>query len=103
VRLNTGGGYVLYTPISMAVYYRHLQYNISGTVVHVWVPARTLPTTLASASVHVVIDAEYGVYYVNNVAYGLEAGTPPQKHRGVLRAWFVTTDRSGRYVFTINP
>jgi hypothetical protein len=103
VRLNTGGGYVLYTPVSMAVYYRHLQFNVSGTVVHVWVPARSLPTTLTSASVHVTVDPEFGVYYINNVAYGLERGTPPQKHRGVLRAWLVYTTQSGRYTFTINP
>jgi hypothetical protein len=103
VRLNTGGGYVLYTPVSMAVYYRHLQYNISGTEVHVWVPAKTLPTTLASASVHVTVDPEYGVYYINNVAYGLELGTPPQKYRGILRSWTVYTAAGGKYTFTINP
>jgi hypothetical protein len=103
VRLDTNGGYVLYTPISMAVYYRHYQYNVSSTVVHVWVPARTLPTTLTSASVHVTIDSEHGVYYINGVAYGLELGTPPRKYNGVLRSWVVYTDVSGRYQFTINP
>jgi len=103
VRLDVNGGYVLYTPISMAVYYRHYQYNVSNTVVHVWVPAKTLPTTLASASVHVVIDPEYGTYYVNGVAYGLEYGTPPRQYKGVLRSWLVYTKDSGRYVFTINP
>jgi len=103
VRLDVNGGYVLYTPISMAVYYRHYQYNVSSTVVHVWVPARSLPTTLTSASVHVTIDSQYGVYYINGVAYGLEYGTPPQKFRGVLRSWLVYTTTSGKYVFTINP
>jgi hypothetical protein len=103
VRLDTNGGYVLYTPVSMAVYYMHLQYNISNTVVHVWVPARTMPTTLASASVHVTIDPEHGVYYINGVAYGLELGTPPRKYNGILRSWVVYTDVSGRYQFTINP
>ena len=103
VRLTTNGGYVYYRPVDMAIYYRHLQYNISGTVVHVWVPAKTQPTTLASASVHVVVDPEYGVYYVNGVAYGLETDTAPRRFRGILRGWVVSTDRSGRYVFTINP
>jgi hypothetical protein len=103
VRLNTDGGYVLYVPVNMAIYYRHMQFNISGTLVNVWVPARTLPTTLTSASAHVTVDPQYGVYYVNGVAYGLEWGTPPQKHRGVLRGWLVYTSNSGRYSFTINP
>jgi hypothetical protein len=103
VRLTLDGGYVLYTPISMAIYYRHLQFNVSGTVVHVWVPANTLPTTLASASVHVVVNPEHGIYYVNSVAYGLELDTPPQKHGGILRSWLVYSTASGRYVFTINP
>lgn len=103
VRLGAAGGYVLYIPIRMAVYYRHLQYNISGTPVHVWVPARTLPTTLASASLHVTVDPEYGTYYINGVAYGLEIGTPPRQYRGVLRSWIVYTASGGRYVFTINP
>jgi hypothetical protein len=103
LRLNTDGGYVLYTPVSMAVYYRRFQFNVSGTVVYVWVPARTLPTTLTSASVHVTVDPQYGVYYINNVAYPLETGTPPQKLGGILRSWLVYTKESGRYVFTINP
>ncbi len=103
LRLDENGGYVLYTPVSMAIYYRRHVFNISNTVVYVWVPAKTLPTRLASANVHVTIDPVYGVYYVNNVAYSLERGTPPQKHRGVLRSWLVYTDKSGRYVFTINP
>jgi hypothetical protein len=103
VRLSADGGYVLYTPISMAVYYRYHRFNVSNTVVHVWVPSKTLPTRLADASVHVTIDAEFGVYYINNVAYNLELGTPPQKLRGILRSWLVYTQESGRYVFTINP
>jgi hypothetical protein len=103
VRLDVNGGYVLYTPISMAVYYRHYQYNVSNTVVHVWVPAKTQPTTLASASVHVVVDPQYGTYYINSVAYGLDIGTPPQKFKGVLRSWLVYTTAGGKYVFTINP
>jgi hypothetical protein len=103
VRLDENGGYVFYKPISMAVYYRHSQFNISGTAVHVWVPTKTLPTRLADASVHVAIDPEFGVYYINNVAYSLELGTPPQKLKGVLRAWLVYTTASGRYAFTINP
>jgi hypothetical protein len=103
VRLDTNGGYVLYTPVSMAIYYTHLQYNISNTVVHVWVPTRTLPTTLTSASVHVTIDPEHGVYYINGVAYGLEFGTPPRKYNGILRSWVVYADADGRYQFTINP
>jgi hypothetical protein len=103
VRLDVNGGYVLYTPISMAVYYRHYQYNVSSTVVHVWVPAKTQPTTLASASLHVVVDPEYGTYYVNGVAYGLDIDTPPRQYRGILRSWLVYTTAGGRYVFTINP
>jgi hypothetical protein len=103
VRLDTNGGYVHYKPISMAIYYRYSRFNVSNTVVHLWVPTKTLPTRLASVSVHVTIDPEFGVYYVNGVAYGLEYGTPPQRHRGILRAWLVYTDKSGRYVFTINP
>jgi hypothetical protein len=103
VRLDTNGGYVLYTPISMAVYYRHYQYNVSSTVVHVWVPAKTQPTTLASASLHVVVDPQYGTYYINGVAYGLDVGTPPRQYRGILRSWLVYTTAGGKYVFTINP
>jgi hypothetical protein len=103
VRLDENGGYVFYRPISMAIYYRYLRFNISNTVVHVWVPTKTLPARLADASVHVTIDPEFGVYYLNGVAYGLEIGTPLQRHRGVLRSWIVYTDRSGRYTFTINP
>jgi hypothetical protein len=103
VRLDKNGGYVLYKPVSLAIYYRYAQFNISGTAVHVWVPAKTLPTKLADASVHVTIDPEFGVYYINNVAYNLELGTPPQRLKGILRAWLVYTTESGRYVFTINP
>ena len=103
VRLDVNGGYVLYTPISMAVYYKHYQYNVSNTVVHVWAPAKTQPTTLASASVHVVVDPEYGTYYINGVAYGLDIGTPPRQYRGILRSWLVYTTEGGKYVFTINP
>jgi len=103
VRLDANGGYVLYTPISMAVYYRHYQYNVSNTIVHVWVPARTQPTTLASASVHVVVDPQYGVYYINGAAYALDVGTPPRQYKGLLRSWLVYTGQSGKYVFTINP
>jgi hypothetical protein len=103
VRLTVDGGYVLYTPISMAVYYRHYQYNVSSTVVHVWVPAKTQPTTLASASLHVVVDPQYGTYYINGVAYGLDVGTPPRQYRGILRSWLVYTTAGGKYVFTINP
>jgi hypothetical protein len=103
VRLGASGGFVHYKPISMAIYYRSASFNVSGTTVYVWVPAKTLPTTLASVSAHVTVDPEYGTYYVNGVAYGLEYGTPPQKHRGVLRSWLVYTKDSGKYVFTINP
>jgi hypothetical protein len=103
VRLDENGGYVFYTPISMAIYYRRHMFNVSNTVVYVWVPAKTLPTRLASASVHVTIDPVHGVYYMNNVAYSLERGTPPQKFKGVLRSWLVYTETGGRYVFTINP
>jgi hypothetical protein len=103
VRLDANGGYVFYKPVGMAVYYKYHRFNISNTVVHVWVPAKTLPTRLADALVHVTIDPEFGVYYLNNVAYNLEIGTPPQKLRGILRSWLVYTTQSGRYVFTINP
>jgi hypothetical protein len=103
VRLDSNGGYVLYKPVSMAIYYRYHRFNISNTVVHVWTPAKTLPTRLAEASIHTTIDPEFGVYYINHVAYSLELGTPPQKLRGILRAWLVHTNESGRYVFTINP
>jgi len=103
VRLDANGGYVLYTPISMAIYYRHLQYNISNTVIHVWVPAKTQPATLASASLHVVIDPQYGTYYVNGVAYGLDVDTPPKQYKGILRSWLVYATAGGSYVFQINP
>jgi|ADKH01.1.fsa_nt_gi hypothetical protein len=103
VRLDVNGGYVLYEPIKMAVYYRHYQYNISNTVVHVWAPAKTQPSTLASASVHVTIDPEYGVYYINGVAYGLDMVTPPKQYKGILRSWLVYTGQGGKYAFTINP
>jgi len=104
VRLDANGGYVLYTPISMAVYYRHYQFNVSNTIVHVWVPAKTQPTTLASgASIHVVIDAQHGVYYINGAAYALDVGTPPRQYKGLLRSWLVYSGQSGKYVFTINP
>jgi len=103
VRLDANGGYVLYTPISMAVYYRHYQFNVSNTIVHVWVPAKTQPTTLASASIHVVVDPQYGVYYVNGAAYALDIGTPPKQYTGVLRSWIVYATQGGTYAFTINP
>jgi hypothetical protein len=103
VRLSQDGGFVLYKPVSMAIYYRYHRFNVSNTVVHVWVPAKTLPTRLADVTVHVTIDPEFGVYYINHVAYNLELGTPPQKLRGILRSWLVYTQESGRYVFTINP
>jgi len=104
VRLDANGGYVLYTPISMAVYYRHYQFNVSNTIVHVWVPAKTQPSTLASgASIHVVIDPQYGVYYINGAAYALDVGTPPRQSTGVLRSWLVYTSQGGKYAFTINP
>jgi hypothetical protein len=105
VRLGAGGGYVLYTPVSMAIYYRRYVFNVSGTTVYVWVPAGSLPSTLSTeATQHVYIDPETCFYYVNGVPYRLVIDAPPTRvYRGVLRSWVVYANRYGAYVFQINP
>jgi hypothetical protein len=105
VRLNERGGYVLYTPINMAIYYRRYEFNIGGTVVYVWVPAKSQPSVLTTeATRHAYIDPEACLYYVNGVPYRLVIDEPPRKtFTGVLRSWVLTANRYGTYVFQINP
>jgi hypothetical protein len=105
VRLTADGGHVVYPTVSMAIYYRRYVFNISNTVVYVWVPAKSLPGTLSTeATQHVTIDPETGFYYVNGVPYRLTIDTPPTRVRkGVLRSWVLTANRYGTYVFQINP
>jgi len=105
VRLTADGGYVVYTPVSMAIYYRRYAFNISGTTVYVWVPAKSLPSTLTTeATQHVTIDPETGFYYVNGQPYRLTIDAPPTRiYKGVLRSWVLTANRYGVYVFQINP
>jgi hypothetical protein len=105
VRLTADGGYVVYTPVSMAIYYRRYTFNITGTTVYVWVPAKQLPSVLTTeATRHVVIDPETGFYYVNGVPYRLTIDAPPTRVRnGVLRSWVLHSSRYGVYVFQINP
>jgi hypothetical protein len=105
VRLTPDGGYVVYTPVSLAIYYRRYTFSISGTTVYVWVPAKSLPSTLSTeATQHVYIDPETAFYYVNGVPYRLTIDVPPTRFRvGVLRSWVLTANRYGAYVFQINP
>jgi len=104
VRLNSTGGYVLYTTPKIAVYYRYLTFNISGLAVFVWLPATSLPTKLTpDAEVHIYIDPVYGYYYANGVPYPLTYVSPRKQYTGILRAWLVETAASGTYTFTINP
>ena len=105
VRLNENGGYVLYTPISMAIYYRRYEFDIGGTKVYVWVPAKSQPNVLApDATRHVYIDPETCFYYVNGQPYRLTIDAPPTKvYKGILRSWVLTANRYGVYVFQINP
>jgi hypothetical protein len=105
VRLTADGGYVVYTPVSLAIYYRRYVFNISGTMVYVWVPAKQLPSVLTTEAIqHVVIDPETGFYYVNGVPYRLTIDAPPTRVRkGVLRSWVLQANRYGVYVFQINP
>jgi hypothetical protein len=105
VRLTESGGYVVYTPVSMAIYYRRYVFNISSTVVYVWVPAKSLPSILTTeATQHVYIDPETGFYYLNGAPYRLVIDAPPTRtHTGVLRSWVIYANRYGTYVFQINP
>ena len=105
IRLTETGGYVVYTPVSMAVYYQRYTFNISNTVVYVWVPAKSRPSTLTTeATQHVYIDPETSFYYINGVPYRLVIDAPPRRtHTGVLRSWVLTANRYGTYVFQINP
>ncbi len=105
VRLTADGGYVVYTPVDMAVYYRRYAFNISGTTVYVWVPAKSLPSILTTeASQHVYIDPETAFYYINGVPYRLTIDAPPTRtYVGVLRSWVLYASRYGKYVFQINP
>jgi hypothetical protein len=105
IRLTADGGYVLYTPVSMAIYYRRYEFNISNTIIYVWVPAKTLPSTLATgATQHVYIDPETATYYVNGQAYKLIVDMPQTKvYKGVLRSWVISANRYGVFVFQINP
>ena len=105
VRLTADGGYVVYTPVSMAVYYRRYTFDIGGTTVYVWVPAKSLPSVLTTeASQHIYIDPEAAFYYVNGAPYRLTIDVPPTRtHVGVLRSWVLYANRYGAYVFQINP
>ena len=105
VRLRADGGCVIYTPVSMAVYYRRHTFNIGSDVVYVWVPARNLPGTLCSgATQHVYIDPESTFYYVNGAPYRLTIDAPPSTApRGILRSWVIYSNRYGTYVFQVNP
>jgi hypothetical protein len=105
VRLNENGGYVVYTPINMAIYYRRYEFDVSGTRVYVWVPAKSQPSVLTTdATRHIYIDPETGFYYVNGQPYKLTIDAPPTKvYKGVLRSWVLTANRYGTYVFQINP
>jgi hypothetical protein len=105
VRLTADGGCVIYTPVSMAVYYRRHTFNIGSDVVYVWVPARSLPSTLCTgATQHVYIDPETAFYYVNGAPYRLTTDAPPTTvPRGVLRSWVIYSNRYGVYVFQVNP
>lgn len=103
IRLDTSGGYILYTAPSLAIYYRHMAFNVSGTMVHVWAPASQLPLQLSGASHHVTIDPANGVAYVDGTPVWLIIGNAQPQRKGVLRAWLVTTTTSGTYTLTINP
>lgn len=103
IRLDTSGGYILYTAANLAIYYRHLDFNVSGTTVHVWAPASQLPHKLAPATHHVTLDPANGVAYVDGTPVKLTVGNPPPQRKGVLRAWLVTASISGTYTLTINP
>jgi len=105
VRLTVDGGYVVYTPVSMAVYYQRYTFDIGGTTVYVWVPAKSLPSVLTTdASQHVYIDPEAAFYYVNGMPYRLSIDAPPTRtYVGVLRSWVLYANRYGAYVFQINP
>ena len=103
IRLDTSGGYILYTAANLAIYYRHMAFNVSGTTVHVWAPTSQLPPQLSGASHHVTIDPANGVAYVDGMPVRLSIGNPQPQRKGVLRAWFVTISQSGTYTLTINP
>ena len=103
IRLDTSGGYILYTGPNLAIYYRHMAFNVSGTTVHVWAPTSQLPQQLSGASHHATIDPANGVAYVDGMLVNLSTGNPQPQRKGVLRAWLVTTSRSGTYTLTINP
>lgn len=102
VSLDESGGYVLYKKAGLAVYYMHIEATANG-VVHIWIPARSMPSYRAPAKAHVVVDPERGVYIINDAEYVFDILTPPEKRSGVLIAWAVFADRSGIYTFRINP
>jgi hypothetical protein len=102
VSLDAAGGYVLYKKVGLAVYYRHIEATADG-LVHIWIPARSMPSYRAPAEAHVVVDPERGVYIINGAEYVFDILTPPGKQSGVLIAWAVFADRSGTYAFKINP
>lgn len=103
IRLDTSGGYIFYTAPNLAIYYRHMAFNVSDTTVHVWAPASQLPPQLSGASYHVTIDPANGVAYINGMPAKLSPGNPQAQRKGVLRAWLVTTSEPGTYTLTINP
>ncbi|QJF12420.1 hypothetical protein QIT50_gp08 [Pyrobaculum spherical virus 2] len=103
IRLDTSGGYILYTAPNLAIYYRHMAFNVSGTTVHVWAPASQLPPQLSGASHHVTIDPANGVAYVDGMPVKLSTGVAQPQRKGVLRAWLVMTSVPGTYTLTINP
>lgn len=103
IRLDTNGGYILYTSPNLAIYYKHMTFDVSGTTVHVWSPASQLPPQLAGAAHHATIDPSSGMAYVDGMPTPLTLGSPQPQKKGVLRAWFVTTSQSGTYTLFINP
>jgi hypothetical protein len=102
IRLDSQGGYVAYPNISLVIYYRAYTFNISGTIVYVWLPSST-GSIIPDYDKHVYVDQVYGVYYINGVPYPLEIIPPRKPYKGILRAWLVAADKSGTYVFRINP
>jgi len=103
IRLDKNGGYILYTQPNLALYYRYMAFNVSGVTVHVWAPAKSLPTTLTNAEHHAYIDPVNGIAYIDGSPSGLVPGVVQTARKGVLRAWLVYTDKGGTYAFNIYP
>jgi len=103
VNLNLDGGYVIYKSLSLAVYYRRISTYVGLNTVNIWIPAQSLPSTLAPAEVHVVVNPVRGTYIIGGAEYVFSLLTPPPKQRGVLLTWAVAADRSGTYSLRINP